>query len=310
MTYSFDFRKLAMRLLAEKGTYRAVSNILHVSISTLHRWKKMGIRGTKRRRQKIRPKLTDHVLEVIRHIIGRQPVTTLDRLKKNLKEVELCRHTIASALRILRISRKRASHRLGGPSSLPEDSVVYAFCEKASLALKADAPVVSLDECYFSERVLPLYGYSALRTKCTVRSPVASWKQRSLLLAVANDGTTAHVTYDGSVNKERFQKFVESMPYPPGTTILLDNVAFHKDTRTMVARGFVPLFTPKYSPEFNPVENVFSKVKGTFRNEWPWVNGVVDAISSSLQGVSPTDIIGCFENLRERLEARNRENVI
>ena len=47
----------------------------------------------------------------------------------------------------------------------------------------------SVDECYFSEKVLPLYGYSPIGQKCKVTSPATSWKKQSLLLAVASDGS-------------------------------------------------------------------------------------------------------------------------
>lgn len=56
------------------------------------------------------------------------------------------------------------------------------------------------------------------------------------------------------------------------TTLLMDNVAFHRSVATrykMHQKGFTPLYTPPYSPKTNPIENVFGIVKTRFRKLCP-----------------------------------------
>jgi hypothetical protein len=62
-------------------------------------------------------------------------------------------------------------------------------------------------------------------------------------------------------------RFIQSMPYPPGSTLLLDNATIHKTrcvTEACREKGYRILFTPAYSPEFNPIEMVFGAIKNSF----------------------------------------------
>jgi hypothetical protein len=160
--------------------------------------------------------------------------------------------------------------------------------------------VSCIDECYFSERVLPLYGYSKVGTKCVVRGPGGGWKKRSLLLSVRSDGQMDYVIYDGSINGQRFHDFIRKLPYPDGTTIVMDNISFHKSQSSFQQKGYVPIYIPPYSPDFNgPVENSFSKIKAAFRSMWPWNSQGVDAcIHTAVRTLSPADIVASFQRLK------------
>jgi hypothetical protein len=127
------------------------------------------------------------------------------------------------------------------------------------------------------------------------------WAQRSLILAVASDGSRHHVLHRGSINKRLFTAFLLSLPYPPGTVVILDNVAFHKGLVPFVAKGFEQLRTPPYSPEDNcPVENAFSKIKGRFRSMWPWPAGVDASVDAATRGLDQSDVLGSFAHLHKR----------
>jgi transposase len=50
--------------------------------------------------------------------------------------------------------------------------------------------------------------------------------------------------------------------------VLLDNISFHKSkvvVNALTAAGEEVIFTPPYCPDLNPIENMFSSLKGTFR---------------------------------------------
>ena len=63
-------------------------------------------------------------------------------------------------------------------------------------------------------------------------------------------------------------RFIERMNAPTGSTLLMDNIAFHhsKETKNAVAlKGWTQLFIPPYSPRVNPIENVFGVIKRKYR---------------------------------------------
>ena len=191
------------------------------------------------------------------------------------------------------------SRRFGGKKNPDmQKLLVDTFEETIRQRTQGGPPIVSVDECYFSEKVLPLYGYSPIGSKCVVTSQATSWKKRSLLLAVANDGYKHAKIYDGSINKVRFSAFIRSLPFPPNTTVILDNVAFHKDVTPFVSKGFQPLFSPPYSPDHNgPVKHSFSVVKTAFLSMWPWKDGVDNCIQDAVQTLEPQYIRHMFKNL-------------
>ncbi|MGL5720044.1 MAG: transposase [Alphaproteobacteria bacterium] len=59
-----------------------------------------------------------------------------------------------------------------------------------------------------------------------------------------------------------------SQKLPPGTTLILDNAAFHKSPKTRFlieqAKCYL-LFLSTYSPDLNPIENCWHQIKATLR---------------------------------------------
>jgi len=68
-----------------------------------------------------------------------------------------------------------------------------------------------------------------------------------------------------------FAAYVEKVLVPelvPGTVVILDNLATHKNAaaaRAMRDAGCWFLFLPPYSPDLNPIEMAFSKLKAHLR---------------------------------------------
>ena len=177
-----------------------------------------------------------------------------------------------------------------------------SFCRQLLEARQGQDLVVSLDECYFSERVLPLYGYSRVGQKCVVTAPTGSWSKISLFLAIASDGSMQYELVSGAGNRKLCAAFLEALPYPPGTTLLMDNVSFHHRLQHVTdAKGYRVLFTPPYSPQFNPVEMAFSVVKTAFRSAWPWRAGVDRAIDQAIDCLSPGGVQNFFTHVDQEV---------
>jgi transposase len=296
----------------EGQSFRHIADTLHISSSTVHRWVTLGVGVKKRQPKELSVVAIQHVSETV----ASNPVTTLAQLKSGLaqKGCVLDRRIIARVLKHLRLSRKRTARSMSSKKPASETrAFVNKFCSTMKPILSESRPVSCVDECYFSERVLPLYGYSTVGRKCVVKGPCGGWKKRSLLLSVSSDGDKRFQVFDGSVNTIRFGEFIRSLPYPPGSTIVVDNIAFHKKLDPFTQKQFQPVFTPPYSPEFNcPVENAFSKIKNAFRSMWPWTqHGRIDVdacINAAVESLTAADVRASFSRL-ERIVTRELDAV-
>lgn len=81
----------------------------------------------------------------------------------------------------------------------------------------------------------------------------------------------APFTFQGGCNSEVFNTWLEVVllpTLPKGTTVVMDNAAFHKSAKT---KGLIEkfgcrlLFLPTYSPDLNPIEHWWHKIKSILR---------------------------------------------
>jgi DNA-binding Lrp family transcriptional regulator len=317
MAYSTDFRVLAIRKYHVKRSFRRAARCVGISSSTLHAWVEEGVnlgaakaRAARRKKRRRAARIPLDVQHFLAATAIEQRVTSLYRLRGLVQAAaqslrfeagSVSCKTISRVLRQQGVSRKRTSRRMCNRGAVTAE-VVRTFCEGLREAERSSPLVVSIDECYFSERVLPLYGYSKVGRKCVVAAPQGSWKKVSLLLAIASDGSQHYEMFDGSVAGKTFAGFVTGLPFPSGSTLIMDNVAFHKNTSAADAMGFRVLFTPPYSPQFNPVEMAFSKAKAAFRAAWPWLSGVDSAIDDAVASITTGDAVSFFSHLAEEIQ--------
>jgi hypothetical protein len=298
--YSADFKRLAMRIYHEKKSFKKTAVHMKVSPSTVLCWYRELYTVKKKSTQRVRRKVTDEIVKTLSNFVTTNQVALLRDMRACIQSKHntlLHRHTLANVLkRECGMSRKRTSKRFAGAATV-NPTLVGVFETKLKEYVTEGRTFVSLDECYFSEKVLPLYGYSPKGQKCVIHAPKSCWKQRSLLLGIASDGSFHRRIYDGALNKVRFQEYIESLPYSPGSVVILDNVAFHKDVTILERRGFIPLFTPPYSPQYNPVEIAFSVTKQVFRQMWPWQTGIENSIDAALKRLTPTHIMNMFAHV-------------
>ena len=150
MTYSQDFRRLALRLLLQMNNYRRVANLLHISTSTLHRWKHD---KSRKQRSKRRKHIHEVAESVIQRYIDHNPFTTLRDIALHLStnnNLTVSMKTIQRSLKRLRITKKKAYHHRNVSPVQPDKVVSVRRC--------LDEGCWSVDECYFSEKVLPNHG--------------------------------------------------------------------------------------------------------------------------------------------------------
>ena len=235
MTYGHDLFQLAFRRYQSHGGIRKTARAVNVSPSTISRWVKRSNwvaskkRRTIRTRRRSSPKLTPEVCKFVLEFF-KDPAfqcTTARSCAHRLLSTHGKMISLSSMRRCIRkvgLSRKRLSGKILGISN---PQLVDEYKKMHSEMVSDGTIVVSVDECYFSERVVPLYGYSEVGTRCVHRIAKGGWKHRSLVLGISNDGTQFAQVFDGGVNREMFKSYILDLPYPPDTVLILDNCSTH-----------------------------------------------------------------------------------
>jgi transposase len=97
-------------------------------------------------------------------------------------------------------------------------------------------------------------------------------RKLTLLLAISKRGLVHFKILDHNCKKEDFVDFIQTLPVAPGSTLLMDNVAFHHSNVTVAAvhsKGCHTLYTLPYSPCLNAIEYAFSSIKTRYRRSCP-----------------------------------------
>lgn len=199
--------------------------------------------------------------------------------------------TIRKYLKKLNYTFKKAIHKTKKTWS---EEKIKQFELDMIEKLKVFGTIISIDECYFSEKVLPLNGYSKRGTRVVTTLSKSSWKAKSLLMAMSNKGEIWYNIIDGSVTGKQFEDFISLLPKE--SMIILDNAAIHR-TKVDERKHFIP----PYSPEYNPIENIFSKAKGIFRKLNASHSDVSRNIKKSIDQITTNDVKNCFQHLENEL---------
>ena len=132
-------------------------------------------------------------------------------------------------------------------------------------------------------------------------------------MGVHMDGSKHSIILQGSVKSEHFANFVETAPFPPGTSILLDNHSMHKTQLVRAAaakKHYTLLFVPAYSPQFNPIEMVFGITKSAFyklRYTEAFRTSMADCIHACIGRITCPTITGCFRHVEKIIDGTGKE---
>lgn len=295
MTYSRDVRRIAVKMYRDFKSYRKVGHIIGISHSTIRRWVTEGVTFKKR---KYLSRFTQSTLNLIREIIAsREGIVTQFEILNEIRNRLGIRMSIKTLNRILhknKYSYKCVSHGHDGQKNILRMEEFEKIMVKK---FQSNEPLISVDECYFSEKVLPSKGWGPRGRKLRTTKKPCAWKQHSLLLGIFSDGSVQYMIHKGSVVGTLFNSFTATLP--TNCTILLDNASIHKSEKD--SRRF---FVPPYSPEYNPVEMAFSKIKTIFRRLH--FNGVPveEAIKQAINCVTSSDIKNMFRHVEEYIFSR------
>jgi transposase len=131
-----------------------------------------------------------------------------------------------------------------------------------------------MDESGFNLTLRRTRGRSKAGVPAKLVVPSIRAKNISVMAAISHNGLQKYNILEGNGNGEKFREFLRDLVQviPPQSTILMDNVPFHRNAEALEiirAAGHSHRFIPPYSPFFNPIENFFGEWKGFVRNRRP-----------------------------------------
>ncbi len=131
--------------------------------------------------------------------------------------------------------------------------------------------VVIIDETSVKTNLTRQRGWSPRGERLIMDAPFGSWGTQTFIAGLTADAMIAPWVIRGAMNGAAFAAYVEKVLVPeilPGTVVILDNLATHKNAaaaKAMQNAGCWFLFLPPYSPDMNPIEMAFSKLKAHLR---------------------------------------------
>ena len=262
-------------------TYMTVASNLNIDASTVCRTLQLFRRTGEVTKQQydatnLSHKLTDEVQLILLEVVLEQPGIKLHELQTELKYLtgtEVATSTICQFLYKNGFSRQKmriaASQR---DADLRSRYVSELSVYKAEM-------FIFLDETGTDRRdVLRRHAYS-LRGKPAVAHRLQVRGQRLSSIAIMSiAGVLDCEVVSGSVDGEVYYDFVRKrllphlMPFNgtnPHSVVVLDNASIHhvQGIMSMVEEvGALVLYLPPHSPDFNPIEELFSKIKTTIKD--------------------------------------------
>jgi transposase len=154
---------------------------------------------------------------------------------------------------------------------------------------------VFIDETWIKTNMAPLRGCGQKGQRLRAFSPYGHWRTLTFLGALRCDRLTAPCVFDGPINGQCFQAYVEQQLVPvlkQGDIVIMDNLGSHKSAavrQAIKAAGARLWFLPPYSPDLNPIEQAFAKIKHwmrqaqkrTVEDTWRHIGMLVNTIDNS-----------------------------
>ena len=298
--YSVGERTMALKCMHRFGT-GYTSKLMSIHRNTLWRWKKHGVENQKKNARK-ESELFQRSKEPLLRLVQSNCFCSGKELAHGLMVmygIKIGRKTVCKFLKQLRYSRKRTLNR-GKPKG-DINEIRLKFVQDFKKAVAERKIMVSIDECGFNEKTIPIYGYCKVGERLLVQSR-GHWVHHSLLLALFSDGRREFMIKQGAIKKTDFAAFVDSLKIGDDHVVLLDNASIHKNLDLQASKRANLMFTPPYSPEFNPIELSFGKIKHDFRaRNIGQAHTVVPELVKQCVLSYPTDqSIACFKHVQEK----------
>lgn len=261
--------KAIVHYLHFQKSLRIVSKLYNVSKSSLQRW--LSCRSTIVKVRNPKPKkISSAALDCVRDTINTNPFSSWKSLADNIHfqhGIHVSRSTTGRALKSLGYTRKKA-RRVVNKQHDPSD--IMNFCNSY---IENENSLICIDESCFYVGEQGKFGYAMRGQRLHVRAQSSLRRKKyTLVMAISKTGIVHHEILEHNCKTVDFVKFIQHPRIPHDSTLLMDNVQFHKSSSVKDAlhlKNCKQLFIPPYSPKTNAIENVFGVLKCKFRKMCP-----------------------------------------
>lgn len=145
---------------------------------------------------------------------------------------------------------------------------------------------IYVDETGMYEHPYKTHGWAKKGKKIFAKVHGQKGKRMNVIGAIRNNKFIAHQEIVGSVNSEKFVKFISKAIIPHlknGDFVIMDNAKIHtskkNELKKMIeGKGGKLLFLPPYSPDFNPIEHCWGTLKTVVKS----IRHLFDSLSTTL----------------------------
>ncbi len=155
--------------------------------------------------------------------------------------------------------------------------------------------LVFIDETWASTKLARTHGRSPPGQRLRAALSHGRWRTITFVAGLRTSGMIAPMVFDGRVNGEFFQAYVDQVLVPErrhGDIVVTDNLGSYKGVSvraTIEASGATLRCIPRYSPDFNPIKNAFAKLKAMLRKagehtvdgRWAAIGWIIDTSTPS-----------------------------
>ena len=266
--YTEEVKKLCIQLYNKIKSLRKVEYLTNISKSTISRWKSNKENKNKCENKNKVPLIIDSIRLIYKMNIYFTVNDVIDYVKKKLNinvSYNLVRNLLLKDMNLSYKKCKYANYINEHKLQMKTVEFHHLFITNYNKNL-----VVSIDEIGFSTRMNPLYSWSTKGKTKYIKNKICSVKNRntSVCSCITSNGDIKYELSNKPFNRGSFLSFLQSLDFPKGTILLIDNVSFHHSKMVkeyITEKGWISLYTPPYSPWFNPIENIFGIIKNQYR---------------------------------------------
>ena len=131
--------------------------------------------------------------------------------------------------------------------------------------------LVFIDETSVKTNLARLRGRAPRGERLQMDAPFGNWDTQTFIAGLTAEGLIAPWVIKGAMDGPAFAAYVKKVLAPsltPGTVVILDNLATHRNVEAARALRQAEcwfLYLPPYSPDLNPIEQAFAKLKAHLR---------------------------------------------
>ena len=163
--------------------------------------------------------------------------------------------------------------------------------------------IFCLDEIHFNTRQYKQYGWTKKGNTLYNKQISPIRLSASVICFISIKGLMQYKIFSKTINQDKFVEFIaENLEIFKNKYIFLDNARIHhsKKIKEFISKHNIHLFfNVPYNPQGNPIENMFSKVKNTFRKNIKYdntSNNFHSSINNAFLSINKNNIQNCFRH--------------